>query len=820
MLKKNYSLSFLLIFSFAVLRCYAQQTRQKLLFNNDWKFHKGDVDDGQAINCNDASWSTVSVPHDWSIEGPFSKEWASATAYLPGGIGWYRKTFSLPQNMKDQHVFIYFDGVYKNSEVWINGHLLGKRPNGFIAFQYELTPYLNKKRNNTIAVKVDHSQFADSRWYTGSGIYRNVYLVAVNPVHVSQWGVAFTTPEISRDKAIASVKVLLQNQSGNSKQAVVKVSLTNKKGKIVSEGQTKLNLPKNGKSKATISLAVSVPQLWSVNHPNLYNLSIKVCVAGKETDNWSDQVGFRSFHFDPDKGFFLNGENIKIKGVCLHDDAGALGTAVPAEVWERRLVRLKEAGCNSIRMSHNPHADYFYKLADKLGFLVMDEAFDEWEVGKNKWIEGWNVGTPGKDGYQQYFKEWANRDLQDMILRNRNRPSIVMWSIGNEIDYPNDPYSDSILNTGRNPQIYGKGYLPGHPPASRLGEISKQLVKVAKEMDTTRPVTAALAGVVMSNTTSYPENLDVVGYNYQEYRYKEDHEKYPKRVIYGSENGMALDAWSAVSENPFISAQFLWTGVDYLGEARRWPNRSNGAGLLDLAGNRKPQYFFRKSIWTEKPMANLNVTKIPGDAKDLTRFSYRELQPSWNWDKDQKVRIVCYTNCQEAELFLNGKSLGKKPLREDKMIYWDTVFSAGILVVKGITDGKIATSDTLFTSKNAVSFQTEIYKPIFKEQALTEQIEVQLMDANNHPVRNDDHEVMVKISGPAELTGLESADNNSHEDYKSNQRKTFNGKLLIFIKRRNNSGTVNITLTSPGLELKTINCTGVKMVGEDTNHVM
>jgi beta-galactosidase/beta-glucuronidase len=382
-------------------------------------------------------------------------------------------------------------------------------------------------------------------------------------------------------------------------------------------------------------------------------------VNGKETDKWRDDVGFRRFHFDPDRGFFLNGENLKIKGVCLHDDAGALGTAVPAEVWERRLITLKEAGCNAIRMSHNPHADYFYKLADRLGFLVMDEAFDEWETGKNKWIEGWNVGTPGKDGYHEYFKEWSGRDLQDMMLRSRNSPSIIMWSIGNEIDYPNDPYSDPILNTGRNPQIYGKGYLSNHPPASRLGEISRQLVKVAKEIDTTRPITAALAGVVMSNTTAYPENLDIVGYNYQEYRYKEDHEKYPQRIIYGSENSMNLEAWQAVSQNSFISAQFLWTGIDYLGEAGKWPNRSNGAGLLDLAGNPKPQYFFRKSIWTEKPMINLNVTRIPDKVKDLTRFRYKSLQPSWNWDTDKKFRIICYTNCNEAVLFLNGKSKNK-----------------------------------------------------------------------------------------------------------------------------------------------------------------
>ena len=788
-----------------LIPCYAQVTRQKILFNNDWKFHKGNVYDGQAAGYKDVSWRTLSLPHDWSIEGPFSKEWASATAYLPGGIGWYRKTFSLPQSMKEKHVFIYFDGVYKNSEVWINGHFLGKRPNGFISFEYELTPYLDKEGKNTIAVKVDHSEFADSRWYTGSGINRNVYLIATNAVHVSQWGVAFTTPEVSEKKAMANVEVSLQNQSGKAEQAEVKATLTDKNGIMVATGQNKLDLTKNSKGKTNISLTINEPHLWSVGHPDLYKLSINIYVDGKETDQWSDDVGLRRFHFDPDKGFFLNGENMKIKGVCLHDDAGALGTAVPAEVWERRLIKLKEAGCNAIRMSHNPHADYFYKLADKLGFLVMDEAFDEWETGKNKWIKGWNAGTPGKDGYHEYFKEWAERDLQDMMFRNRNSPSIIMWSIGNEIDYPNDPYSDSILNTGRNPQIYGKGYLPDHPPASRLAEISKQLVKVVKEVDTTRPVTAALAGVVMSNTTSYPENLDVVGYNYQEYRYKEDHKKYPNRVIYGSENGSSLDAWKAVADNPFISAQFLWTGIDYLGEAGKWPNRSSGAGLMDLAGNPKPQYYFRKSLWTEKPMTNLNVTRIPDNAKDLTHFRYWGLQPSWNWDEHQKVRIVCYTNCNEAELFLNGKSLGKKLLPEEKMIYWDTVFSPGILIVKGYRDGKVASSDTLFTSQNAVSFQTKIYKSVFKEQEMMQQIEVQLVDENNHPVRIDDHEVSVKITGPAKLAGLESGNGNSHEDYKSNQRKTYNGKLLIFVKtREGNKGAINVTLTSPGLQPKII----------------
>ncbi|MEO8413636.1 MAG: sugar-binding domain-containing protein [Ginsengibacter sp.] len=803
--KKLYTVALLIMSLSVAVIGYAQEPRQKIIFNTDWKFHKGDVTNGQFIGFNDGQWRTLNLPHDWSIEGPFSEQWASATAFLPGGIGWYRKTFMLPQNMLNKQVFIYFDGVYKNSEVWVNGHFLGKRPNGFIAFTYKLTPYLNKKGKNLIAVKVDHTEFADSRWYTGSGINRNVYLIALDPIHVQQWGVAFTTPRISQEAATGLIEVSLQNQLASSNQVVVKAELSDDKGKPVATGQNTLNLVNNGTGQTKISLEIKKPKLWSPDNPSLYRVTIKVYHNGKQTDNWSDEVGIRSFRFDANKGFFLNGENIKIKGVCLHDDAGALGTAVPAEVWERRLVTLKEAGCNAIRMGHNPHADYFYKLADRLGFLVMDEAFDEWETGKNKWIEGWNVGTPGKDGYHEYFKEWADRDLQDMILRTRNSPSIIMWSIGNEIDYPNDPYSDPILSTGRNPQIYGKGYLPDHPPASRLEEISEKLVKVVKQIDTSRPVTAALAGVVMSNTTAYPNNLDVVGYNYQEYRYQEDHEKYPGRIIYGSENGMGIDAWKAVEDNSFISGQFLWTGVDYMGEAGKWPYRSNWAGLLDLAGNAKARYYFRKSLWTAAPMINLEVTKIPESEKATSKFDYRDLQPLWNWPANQKLRIACFTNCNEAELFLNGKSFGKKSITEEKLIYWDTVYSPGMLVVAGYQNGKIAVKDTLYNTGRAVAFKTAMYTPLFNQNEMIQQVEVQLIDEQGHPVLMDDQEVMVEISGPGELAGIESGDIASHEDYQSNTRKTYNGKLLIYIKSKQQQGKMtHIIVTAPGLQTATI----------------
>jgi beta-galactosidase len=797
---KRTNISLTLILLLISLRLFAQ--RQTILFNDGWRFYKGDVTNGYTATLNDANWRTVDLPHDWSIEGPFDEQWASATGYLPAGVGWYRKSFSILPNLRSKNIFLYFDGVYKNSEVWINGHYLGKRPNGFIPFQYEVTPYLNTSGKNIVAVKVDHSQFADSRWYTGSGIYRNVYLIATEPVHVDLWGVRFTTPQVTGQTATANITVSLINQSPVTKPVLVKSQLIDAKGKAVASAQQQLTVNAHGKADASMSFKVNNPSSWSIEHPALYKLAVTLSTDGKQTDNVSEDVGFRSFKFDRDKGFFLNGKNMKLKGVCIHDDAGALGVAVPEEVWARRLKTLKEAGCNSLRLSHNPHADYVYDLADKMGFVVMDEAFDEWEVGKNKWIKGWNVGKPGNDGYHSDFKEWANRDVADMVLRNRNHPSIIMWSIGNEIDYPNDPYTHEVLNTGRNPQIYGRGYMPDKPSASILAEIAKQLVGVVKQYDTTRPVTAALAGVVMSNEVGYPEVLDVVGYNYQEYRYPEDHKKYPNRVIYGSENGMTLSAWKAVEDNKYISGQYLWTGVDYLGEARAWPARSSGAGLIDLAGYPKPQYYFRQSLWSDKPMVYIGTTLLGNSANNR-----RSIAASWNYKDGDSVRVTCFTSCNVAELMLNGKSLGQKQLVDvpEKVITWDVVYHPGQLLVKGFKNGQEATHYTLKTSGDAYAIKTVADRSSFEaNKKQLAHIEIEIVDKVGVPVYNANSEITVHVDGAAKLLGLESGSLVSHEDYKSNKRKALNGKLLAYIQSQQKAGVVKVTITSPGLQTKVI----------------
>jgi hypothetical protein len=793
------------ILSVIFLLCVINHLKaQEELFNEGWKFHKGEIPGEEKNTSDTASWRTVLLPHDWSIEGPFSDEWASATGYLPGGIGWYKKTFDAPASWQSKRIFIYFDGVYKNSTVWLNGHYIGHRPNGFIPFEYELTKYLNYNGNNTLVVKVDHSDFADSRWYTGSGIYRNVYLEIKEPVHVTNWGVQFSTRNVSVNKADADIKVVTVNQSGKDQNISVEYSLQTKKGDVVAKGNRSFSIRSNDTITQNFHFNINKPILWSVDDPSLYNLTVLIISNKKIIDKYTDEVGVRGIRIDADSGFSLNNENIKLKGVCIHDDAGALGVAVPEVVWRGRLQTLKDLGCNSIRMSHNPHADYMYKLCDEMGFLVLDEAFDEWEVGKNKWIQGWNVGTPGKDGYNKYFKDWAAIDLRDMILRSYNHPCVIAWSIGNEIDYPNDPYTSEVLNSGNNPQIYGKGYLPDHPSAQRLGELSKQLVTVVKKYDTTRPVTAALAGVVMSNTTTYPANLDWVGYNYQEYRYKDDHATYPQRKIYGSENGKQLSAWNAVDSNEYISAQYLWTGIDYLGEAGKWPQRSNGAGLIDLAGFKKPEYYFRQSLWSDKPMIYIGTTKTPND-NDKNMWRNLRAEPTWNWKENDTVRVNCFTNCDEAELFLNGQSLGKKSLSSfaNRIIYWNVVYKPGALKVAGYKNGKAVANYSLKTAGDAYAIKAAIIKDTAGRSNIV-QVPVSIVDKEGSVIYNAENKITVTINGSAMLLGLESGSLSSHEDYKGNSRKAMNGRMIAYLMLLGNSGNVTIEFSSPGLRSEKI----------------
>jgi hypothetical protein len=786
----------LLLFLFITVHLFAQVTyREPVKINDNWKFQKGDFPKAASPDFDDSKWRTLDLPHDWSVEGPLNQGLASATGYLPGGIAWYRKALDIPLNQKDKKIYVYFEGIYRNGEVFINGVSLGMRPNGYISCEYDLTPYLKFGEKNTLAVRVDHSKSADSRWYTGSGIYRDVYLVEKNPVHLDWWGVYYTTKALNDKKSAVHVQTTVKNTTDHPAALTIVQELSDKERISKAKISGKLIVPAGKDGTMNQDLTVAQPNLWSVYSPYLYQLTTSVYKEGKLIDQSVENVGIRTLGFDANKGFSLNGKSMKVKGVCLHHDAGCLGSAVPNEVLERRLIALKSIGCNAIRCSHNPQSPM---LCDKLGLLVLDEGFDEWEFPKKKWIEGWNVGTPGFDGPAEFFEKWGETDLRDLVLRDRNHPSVFMWSIGNEVDYPNDPYSHPILDKEGIGQQHTHGYLKDHPNAERLGIIAKRLAAVVRKQDTSRPVTAALAGPVMSNETDYPGALDVVGYNYTEGRYAKDHATYPKRIFYGSENGYSMEAWKAVRDNDYIFGQFLWTGIDYLGESHRWPSRGFTSGLLDLAGYKKPRAYFRESLWSEKPMIYLG--SYPKRGRDRS-FSTDAL-PLWNYREGDTIRVVSYTNCKKAQLLLNGQRIGEMKYHNDDsgIIYWDIPFRAGKLEAVGYNADREASRYAIETSKRPAGIKAVATNKTISSARGVAQIEIQIVDEDGKPVLLADDEITCTTDGPVKLLGLEASNPADMGDYSDNKQRVFQGKMIAYLQSTGKKGKAKATFTSPWLK--------------------
>lgn len=762
------------------------------LFNKDWLFFPGDDPQADKEACPDSTWRRLNLPHDWSIEGTYSPDLASGTGYLPGGIGWYRKHFDFNKSDHEgKRLYIYFEGVYNRSDVYVNGHHLGNRPSGYASFLYDMTPYL-KDGDNVISVRADHSRYADSRYYTGSGIYRDVWLVGAPETHISQWGIGFETTAVKGKKASVKVDVAVENPV---KGLEVRTQLIDAGGKVVASEKKKAS------AANTLTMTVPDARLWTLDSPYLYTLRTDLIENGKRTDGADTKVGIRTLDFNPDTGFALNGKNTKVKGVCLHHDAGALGAVVPPEVWERRLRNLKELGVNALRMSHNPQAPVVYDIADRIGLLIMDEASDEWEFPKRKWIKGWNKGEPGFDGTFDFFEEWIDRDVADMVRRDRNHPSVFLWSIGNEVDYPNDPYSHPVLdgnNSAISQPMYG-GYNPEAPDAMRIGEIAKRLAKVVKSVDTSRPTTGALAGVVMSNETAYPEAVDVVGYNYTEDRYDIDHATYPDRVIYGSENRSDYEAWKAVRDKDFIFGQFIWTGIDYLGESGAWPSRGLYTGLLDFTGNPKPRGKFRESLWSHKPVTYIGTYPKPrhGDWLSIDAWD------SWNYNEGDSIRVVCYTNSPKARLLLDGNPVGDvKPMDDNTgIICWDIPFSPGRLTAEGLDEnGNVMSEYSITTSGRPYALKAGADRDNFEKTGDVAHVEIEVVDEKGVPVKLADNEITVSVTGGGELLALEAGDNSDMGNYRDNRQRVFRGRLLAYIRATDPSRPVEITLTSPLLQ--------------------
>ncbi len=791
--------------------------------NAGWKFMLGDSDQAMKISYNANRWQNVTLPHDWSVKGVLSPGNASCTGYLPGGIAWYRKNIHIPASKANEKVYIYFEGVYNRSKVYVNEQLVGERPNGYISFAYDITNLVKFGEDNLIAVRVDHSRSADSRWYTGSGIYRDVWLVTANPIHIAQWGV-YAYPEVKSAKsAVLNIETEIDNESAEDANLSVVNELRAADGKVVASNTKKLKIAAGGSSTLKQSLNIKNPGLWDIDNPTLYTLETKVYEKGNLIDQNSMQTGFRTFTFDPNKGFALNGTWMKMKGVCIHHDSGVLGAASYKEVWRKRLLNLKEIGVNAIRTSHNPQATHLYELCDELGLLVMNEAYDEWEFPKRKWLEGWNVGTPGFEGSYDFFEAWGEKDLEDMVKRDRNHVSIFAWSIGNEVDYPNDPYSHPILDGdgGFTQPMFG-GYKKDAPDAMRLGDIAERLAKVVRKYDPSRAVTAGLAGVAMSNETGYPAALDIAGYNYTESRYETDHVKYPDRVIYGSENRHDMAAWKDVRDKEHIFGQFLWTGIDYLGESGRWPSRGFYSGLLDLGGNIKPRGYFRKGLWASEPTAYIGTYPTPGrrggragnqdvwsalEAEQaggyVERVPSMDAWPIWNYNDGQSIRVVTYTNAAKAQLELNGKTVGQlKDYNDDTgIIYWDIPYESGKLEVIGFDkDNNEIVRESIESSGRSHALKIVAADEQIQKSGGVAKILLQVVDEDGKLVMLSDDEVTCRVNGPGRLLGLEASNNSDMGNYTDNAQRVYHGHLVAYIQSTTDEGTIRVSFTAPWLE--------------------
>ena len=779
------------------------------LLADDWLFLLDDDSAAVAPDYDDSRWQHVQIPHDWGVRQPMSPDRGSCQGYLPGGIAWYRRHFTASPAGR---LYVYFEGVYNRSTVYLNGHCLGHRPSGFASFLYDLTPYVRTGGDNVLAVRVDHSRQDDSRWYTGSGIYRPVWLVRAPDTHLELWGTTWKLKTISAKKAVVEVTVAdahtdpqHEGTASAKKHCTTLVEILDATGRVVAATASGRPLAKEG-CGSVFSLTIPHPRRWTLDDPYLYKVRARMMDEGREVDRSEVPLGLRTLTFSPDRGFALNGEWMKVKGVCLHDDAGVLGTAVPRDVWKRRLMNLKQTGANAIRMSHNPHLPALYDLCDTLGLLVMDEASDEWEFPKRKWLKGWNRGTPGFEGTYDYFEQWIDRDVADMVRRDRCHPSVFLWSIGNEVDYPNDPYSHPVLDGNGSDftqPMYG-GYKPEQPNAERIGLIAQRLAKVVRQLDDSRAVTGALAGVVMSNETAYPDAVDVVGYNYTESRYQVDHQRYPQRIIYGSENRHDLPAWKAVRDNGHIFGQFLWTGIDYLGESGPWPARGSEAGLLDLAGFIKPLGHYRAALWAQKPVCYIGTYPAGPNRRNYRGREQREwvspYAPAlWNYDEGQRVRVVCYTNAPAARLTLNGQPVGGEPTRDPAtdILYWDITYAPGTLRCE--VEGAAA---AITTAGRPYALRATADKTELSADDIL-QIVVEVIDEQGTVIPLADNEITCRTPRGVRLLGMENGDIRDTSDKTDARCRVHGGRLLAYVARTQDSeadGAARIRFTSPLLK--------------------
>lgn len=735
--------------------------RTTVSFDNDWQFTLSESDFGQ-LTSTSREWRTLNLPHDWGVEGRYDKYNPSGRGggYLPIGIGWYRKTFTVPASSKGKRTILEFDGIMACSQVFVNGKLVGERPNGYVPLAYDVTDCLKYGAENEIYVKADNSIQPASRWYTGCGIYRHVRLVTKEPVYMAQWSAYVKTGTITAKKAVFDV----QAEAVNSTDAAVKVALQyilkDASGKEVAKSVSKAKVLEAGQStELSLPLQYAKPHLWSVDDPYLYTVEVAVITDGKLTDNETFRIGMRSLRYDPANGFFLNDKNMKMYGVCIHSEAGALGSAVPLSVWRYRLVELKKLGANAIRLAHNPVAPEFLDLCDELGFLVMDETFDTWNAAKNH----------AEKAYNLFFTDWWEQDTRDVVMHDRNHPSVVIWSVGNEI-------RDNLNNE--------EGFAK-----------YRNQQDLIHKYDGTRPVTMALFRPNDSKVYSngFAEMMDVVGQNYRIPEFDAYHKVHPEKAMIGTEDSHDIETWLLMRDNAYVCGQFLWTGIDYLGESD-WPMVKHGSGLIDITGKVKPSGLQRKSWWTEKPMVAMVAKAQEAAAPARQERNARPAAPRQNID------VTVYSNCQEVELIVDGNSLGKKAMPTDaKPVSFTVEGMPKAYQLNGFNDGKQAATYSERTpgkpARIVLNMDGGKIGTGFDDVAI---IRASVVDENGIVCNTADHNIVFEVEG-AELLATDSADLNSHEFYRSNVRQAYEGSCIAYIRANADPGSIRIKASAIGL---------------------
>ena len=776
------------------------QSRVTVDFDRGWRFHLGDVANGQDTTLNDASWRALDVPHDWSIEGEFSAQNPAGAGggALPGGIGWYRKTFTVAVSDTSRRVFVEFDGVYRNSEVWLNGHYLGKRPYGYSSSSYGLTPYLRYgAQDNVIAVRVDNSQQPNSRWYSGSGIYRHTRLVTTGRVHVDHWGTYVTTPVVTVDSARVRILTTIRNESPNDSTLTVRTLVLDDAKKEIASVSSVARVPADSIIDVAQELTVRGPALWSIERPSLYQAVTQVHCGQSLCDDYTTPFGIREFAFRADSGFFLNGKHVKIRGVCLHHDLGPLGAAVNDRALERQLQLMQAMGVNAIRTSHNPPAPELLDLADRMGFIVMDEAFDMWAKQKTEF------------DYHLDFPAWHERDLADMVRRDRNHPSVFIWSIGNE-----------VMEQWKNGD-------------STAAPIARDLAAIVRRLDPTRPITSANNNGSSENPVLQSGALDLLGHNYHQEAWADFPAQFPGQKFIITEAMSAYNSrgyyeqpsdsvavyytpydttkgdkpnknhrissyddrrasWGSLHEEslgiferyPFLSGMFIWSGIDYLGEPTpyEWPARSSYFGVVDLAGFPKDPYYLYQSEWTRTPMLHL--------------------LPHWNWTTGDTIDVWAYTNQEEVELFLNGVSQGvRRKQGESRHLVWRVPFTAGALRAVARTAGEVVLTREIQTAGRAAGVVLTPDRPTIRADGNDLSfVTVTVVDDKGIPVPNAEPVVRLRLEGDGIIAGVDNGDEVDHERFQRDSVRLFAGRAVVIVRASRQTGRLTLNGTSDGLK--------------------